>query len=341
MALVYVLYALMTIQGILLALYFTGKGYVIGMIWEIACVILRVWLYVFESAMKWIFPPQRKNIRGEIALVTGAASGIGRLIALGLAAKGCKLVIWDVNGDGLEVVAKEIEAADGVVHSYKCNLRDRKEISKTAEKVKEEVGEVSLLINNAGIITGKKFMDCCDEEISATIDVNILSHFWTIKEFLPSMFQQNRGHIVSIASIAGYTGLAGAVDYCSSKFAAVGLMEALRQELLSQKKNGIQLTTVCPSLITTGMFDGVRFRFPNLVGFGTLTPQYAASKVIDAIEKNQIHLTMPRGAYLSTALQHILPERATDLLLAFLGADVAMNTFTGRQKNDINDEMRS
>ena len=74
------------------------------------------------------------------------------------------------------------------------------------------------------------------------------------------MFQQNRGHIVSIASIAGYTGLAGAVDYCSSKFAAVGLMEALRQELLSQKKNGIQLTTVCPSLITTGMFDGVRFR---------------------------------------------------------------------------------
>lgn len=74
------------------------------------------------------------------------------------------------------------------------------------------------------------------------------------------MFQQNRGHIVSIASIAGYTGLAGAVDYCSSKFAAVGLMEALRQELLSQKKTGIQLTTVCPSLITTGMFDGVRFR---------------------------------------------------------------------------------
>lgn len=88
MALVYVLYALMTIQGIFFALYFTGKGYVIGMIWEIACVILRVWLYVFESAMKWIFPPQRKNIRGEIALVTGAASGIGRLIALGLAAKG-------------------------------------------------------------------------------------------------------------------------------------------------------------------------------------------------------------------------------------------------------------
>jgi len=82
----------------------------------------------------------------------------------------------------------------------------------------------------------------------------------TIKEFLPSMLQQNRGHIVSIASIAGCTGLPGAVDYCSSKFAAVGLMEALRQELASQGKTGIQFTTVCPSLITTGMFEGVKFR---------------------------------------------------------------------------------
>lgn len=82
----------------------------------------------------------------------------------------------------------------------------------------------------------------------------------TIKEFLPSMLQHNHGHIVSIASIAGCTGLPGAVDYCSSKFAAVGLMEALRQELVSQRRTGIQFTTVCPSLITTGMFEGVKFR---------------------------------------------------------------------------------
>lgn len=82
----------------------------------------------------------------------------------------------------------------------------------------------------------------------------------TIKEFLPSMVQRNHGHIVSIASIAGCVGLSGAVDYCSSKFAAVGLMTSIRQELASQGKTGIQFTTVCPSLITTGMFDGVKFR---------------------------------------------------------------------------------
>lgn len=87
-------------------------------------------------------------------------------------------MIWDVNSDGLEAVAEEIEASGGVVHSYTCNLRDRKEIYKTAKKVTEEVGEVSLLVNNAGIVTGKKLMDSSDEEILATFDVNSLSHFW-------------------------------------------------------------------------------------------------------------------------------------------------------------------
>ena len=81
------------------------------------------------------------------------------------------------------------------------------------------------------------------------------------------MRHRKRGHIVSVASIAGKTGLAGAVDYCSSKFAAVGLMEALRQELSSIGSTGIQLTTVCPSLITTGMFEGVKFRLVILLIF--------------------------------------------------------------------------
>ncbi|KAL9970363.1 hypothetical protein ACROYT_G022721 [Oculina patagonica] len=332
MVLVYVVYALVIFQAILFLLYFTGKGYIMSVMLEVAHITLRVLLHVFMSALRWILPSQRKNLRKDTALVTGAASGIGRLIALRLAAKGCRMVIWDVNYDGLEVVAKEIEGAGGVAHPYKCNLRDRNEIYKTAKKVKEEVGEVTLLVNNAGIVTGKKLLDSSDEEILATFDVNSLAHFWTIKEFLPSMIQHNRGHIVSIASIAGCVGLAGAVDYCSSKFAAVGLMASLRQELASQGKTGIQFTTVCPSLINTGMFDGVRFRFPHLLGFSVLTPQYAASKIVDAIEKNQTVLMMPRGAYLANAAQHLLPEKATDLLLTFLGADKAMNTFTGRQK---------
>ena len=102
------------------------------------------------------------------------------------------MVIWDINSEGLEVVAKEIEASGGVVHAYKCNLRDRNEVYKTAKKVKEEVGEVTLLVNNAGIVTGKKLLDTSDEEILATFDVNSLSHFW-VSSPLPQSFNDPVG----------------------------------------------------------------------------------------------------------------------------------------------------
>ena len=95
-----------------------------------------------------------------------------------LLSTGCRLVLWDVNQEGLDAVGKEIKTAGGEVHSYKCNLRDKTEIRESAARVKEDVGEVSLLVNNAGIVSGKKFMDCTDEEISATFDVNSLAHFW-------------------------------------------------------------------------------------------------------------------------------------------------------------------
>ena len=87
-------------------------------------------------------------------------------------------MIWDINSDGLDAVAKEIKSAGGVVHPYKCNLRDRNEIHETAKKVTDEVGEVSLLVNNAGVVTGKKLLDCTDKDILATFDVNCLAHFW-------------------------------------------------------------------------------------------------------------------------------------------------------------------
>lgn len=94
------------------------------------------------------------------------------------------------------------------------------------------------------------------------MNISFPFHFKTIREFLPEMRKRNHGHIVGIASIAGLVGLVGAVDYCASKFAVVGLMESLRRELLSSGVNGIQFTTVCPSIITTGMFEGVKFRYP-------------------------------------------------------------------------------
>jgi all-trans-retinol dehydrogenase (NAD+) len=112
------------------------------------------------------------------------------------------------------------------------------------------------LINNAGIVQGKSFLEMSEQEASKTMVVNAESHFWTTKEFLPSMVERNSGHIVSVASMAGKTGNLGQTDYCASKFAAVGFMEALSLEIAGMKKK-IATTLICPVYINTGMFSGV------------------------------------------------------------------------------------
>ena len=110
------------------------------------------------------------------------------------------MVLWDINSDGLEAVAKEIETAGGVAHFYNCNLRDRNEICKTAKKVREDVGEVSLLINNAGIVSGKKLLETSDEEIMATFDVNSLAHFWVSSKMTEASWPNiEEHHLASLA----------------------------------------------------------------------------------------------------------------------------------------------
>ena len=96
---------------------------------------------------------------------------------------------------------------------------------------------VTMLINNAGIVSGKKLLNSADHMMSLTMDVNATAHFWTLKSFLPAMMQHNRGHIVTIASGAGLTGAAGLVDYCASKHAAVGLTESILMEIYQQNRN--------------------------------------------------------------------------------------------------------
>ena len=114
----------------------------------------------------------------KISLITGAASGIGRLMALKIAARGSHVVLWDVDDAGLTMVAEEIAEAGNEASTYYCDVSDRDMVYSTAAKVREEVGRVDILINNAGIVSGRPFLECTDEQLGRTMAVNILAHFW-------------------------------------------------------------------------------------------------------------------------------------------------------------------
>ncbi|XP_043921483.1 epidermal retinol dehydrogenase 2 isoform X2 [Protopterus annectens] len=291
-------------------------------------------LYYFMEAFVLLFiPVRRKSVAGEIVLITGAGSGIGRLVAIRFARLGATLVLWDVNQDGNRETARLVkENGAERVYAYVCDCSKKTEVYRVAEQVKREVGDVNILINNAGIVTGKKFIDAPDNLVEKTIEVNTLAHFWTYKAFLPAMIASNHGHLVSIASSAGLIGVNGLADYCASKFAAVGFAESVGLEMLALGKNGIKTTIVCPYFINTGMFDGCTTKWPNFLPI--LDPEYASRKIVDAILREEVYLLMPRSLYFLMALKNVIPPKVGVVLGNYVGAFQFMDHFTGRSKKD-------
>jgi all-trans-retinol dehydrogenase (NAD+) len=265
------------------------------------------------------------TIDGARVLITGAGSGIGRLMALDAAARGAaEILIWDLSADSGVAVRDEITAVGGQARSFEVNVADSAQV----ETVAERTGPVDILINCAGIVTGKKLLDADADAIRRVYDVNTLALYWTTKAFLPGMLERDRGAVVTIASAAGLTGVARQTDYSASKWAAVGFTESLRSELRAEGSR-VGTLVVCPFYINTGMFDGVRTKFPRLLPI--LEETDVSTRVLDAIESGREQLVMPPLVRLVPGVR-LLPTRAFDTVMDFLGVNQTMDHFTGRTR---------
>jgi len=265
------------------------------------------------------------DFRDNNVLITGAGSGIGRLLADRVGAAGGRAILWDVDEPALAEVGREIESRGHKVSTYRCDVSDAAAVEATARRVLDDWGRVDILINNAGVVTGKPILVAKDEEIRRTFEVNALAHFWTVRAFLPGMLERGSGHIVTVASAGGLVAAPRLCDYSASKFAAVGFDEALRLELAGAGHH-IRTTVVCPYYVSTGMFEGVKTRFAWLLPI--LEPEYVADRIVRAIRKNRRRLLMPRFVYTALALR-ILPVRWFDALIGFFGVSRSMDEFTG------------
>jgi len=271
-----------------------------------------------------------KSVVDDVVYITGAASGIGRLLAFKFAEQGATVVLVDKDEAQLAKTRAEMLAIHDTkrVHAFACDLAVREETYETMHRAAHNAGPCTILINNAGIVTGKKLLESPDELIELSFRVNSLAHFWTIKAALPAMLEANRGHIVTVASSAGLLGVPGLADYCASKFAAVGLDESLRLELRKLHKTGVKTTCVCPLYIDTGMFEGAVAKFPRFAPF--LSPEYAASKIVRAVRCNQQMLIMPFAAHLTPLLKGLLPSDVAADIADWFGVLDSMDAFKGR-----------
>jgi len=272
----------------------------------------------------------QKDVSGLVVLVTGGGSGIGRLMCLRFARLGATVVTWDINKVGNEETVAMIKREGNKAFCYTVDMSSKDAIYDNAKKTSSEVGPVSILVNNAGIVSGTALLDTPDAKIMRTFDVNILAHFWTLKAFLPQMIERKLGHVVNVASLAGHSGINKLVDYCASKFAAVGLDEALRVELHVQGHSEyIKTTVVCPYYISTGMFAGVQSKLIPI-----LEPEFVADSVINAVLTDKEVLLLPWWSFILMAMKAVITEPAFMKLSNAFGFNCSMDQFKGRQKKD-------
>ncbi|KAI8497510.1 hypothetical protein Bbelb_248160 [Branchiostoma belcheri] len=297
------------------------------------------------SVVRLIFPAGKKSVSGEIVLITGAGSGLGRGMALSFARLGATIVAWDINKEANEATVQMIRQEGGKAFGFVCDCSKREDIYRAAQEVKDSVGHVTILVNNAGIVSGRKFLDCPDDLIQKTMDINTNAHFWTTKAFLPHMLKKKHGHLttkaflphmlkkkhghlVSIASAAGLAGMAGLADYCTSKFGAVGFADSIRHEV---KQHGVHVTCVCPTYINTGMFTGAELREVAI-----LETDQVVQQIVDAVLRNQFWLVLPRTVAILSGIQGMVPTFLADLAQKVINMHGSMDNFVGRQGNKKN-----
>ncbi|KAK5985377.1 Short-chain dehydrogenase [Trichostrongylus colubriformis] len=233
---------------------------------------------------------------------------------MNFATTGCKLVLWDIDEKGNAETKQLCEDLGCEAHAYEVDLSQRHEIYTAAARVTSEIGDLDIVINNAGFFRDPGGF-CCksDDFIEKTIQVNMLAHMWMAKAFLPSMIERDSGHIVAVCSMAGIVGAKDIVDYSASKFGAFGFQEALENEMYTRGKRNIHFTTICTSFVQTRMSADI-----PVCPTAMLSAEVVAEEIFDAILTNERILLLPRKAYILYALKGLLPRQTFQRLLHYL-----------------------
>jgi len=191
-------------------------------------------------------------LKDQIAIVTGAARGIGKAIAKKFAAEGAYVVMIGRHKDTLDAVRAEIEAAGGRAESYECDLADGAQIKKTVAAVVAAHKRIDVLVNNAGVSNAIPFFDFDMEEFDRVLAINLRAPVQLMKEVVPIMKAQDKGAVVNIASAAGVRGLPGNSTYAASKAGLIAFTQAVGDEL---KGTGVRCNVICPGPVATEMFN--------------------------------------------------------------------------------------
>lgn len=258
-----------------------------------------------------------KELRDRTAVITGAASGIGRASALAFARAGMHVVLADLNEDGLEQVAAEVRALGRKAFSVPTDVARESDVRRLFERSVSLAGKVQLVMNNAGIARFGPALALTDDDWKRVIDINMWGVIYGCRIFGPHLVEQGLGQIVNTASVCGLVGLPMAASYVTAKFAVVGLSEVLRYELAP---SGVGVTVLCPGFIKTSIasLEGAEEIARAVQKYGG-DPDKLAVKIVDGVRRNDAQVLFGPEPFISTTLRR-LSTRLHDRAGRALGA---------------------
>ena len=272
-----------------------------------------------------------------LVLITGAAGGLGRQLALHWAREGAVVALWDVRAAALDAVCDWLSRENGVpaasLHPRCVDVADARAVSRAAESQLRALGPVRVLVNNAAIVHGHRLLAATDADLQRAIEVNVLGHFWTVRAFMPQLASHSEGgSVVTISSLMASVPCAGLADYCASKAAVCQLHECLRCEIrLRAAPPRVHCLLVLPYLLDTPLFDGgesMRWQWLQWL-FPAIEPARVARRVVHAVRTRQQMLVLP-WVFAWLPLLLLLPLWLRDALLRLFTSHAAMENFRGR-----------
>lgn len=254
-----------------------------------------------------------KTLDGRVAVITGAAGGLGRALAAELAGRGCQLALTDIDGQSLDAAAAALSGVGVRVSTHRVDVTDRGDMEKLPGAVLAEHGAVHLLVNNAGITLQKSFATHSLDDWDRIVGINWWGVLHGCHYFLPVLREAEEAHIVNLSSMVGFVGLPMQSSYCATKAAIKGLSESLYAELA---RDGIGVTAVHPGAIRTDMIhatiddsDDRAFAersYEMQQRFG-ISPERAAARIVRAVERGKVRVRIGLDAMLIDVLKRLLP----------------------------------
>jgi short-subunit dehydrogenase len=250
-----------------------------------------------------------RELRGKTALVTGAASGIGRAIASRLAAEGVQLFLVDINEVGLAKVVDDLQREGAPVIGRRCDVAEPREISATVAEILSRWGGVDILVNNAGITYYGRTERMSAEHWDKLLRVNLLSHIQFTRELLPSLLARPQAHVLNVCSMFGLVGMPKLAAYTTTKFAMVGFSDSLRAEY---GREGLGVTALCPGFVDTNLFAsaplGEKQQAPKIPpAIFCTTPEKVARAAVKAIRRDRRMVVISPWAKFLVSVKRLVP----------------------------------